>query len=152
MTTKVVEVLAKILDGLNKNISLEDVNKILSKEKQFDKQTVSAAFSLVYDKITDSKVLKQIDIDNSSKGLRIFSEQEVEEIGIENYNYLLHIQNIGLIDTKDLEVLIEQILVYPTSKITLDDINWLILVSLVDYDSEILPGSRVTLFSSDTIN
>ncbi len=61
-------------------------------------------------------------------------------------------QNIGLIDSSDIEVLIEQILLYPTSQITLDDINWLILVSLVDYDSKILPGSRITLFSTDTIN
>jgi uncharacterized protein Smg (DUF494 family) len=62
------------------------------------------------------------------------------------------VQNIGLIDSSDIEVLIEQILLYPTSQITLDDINWLILVSLVDYDSKILPGSRITLFSTDTIN
>ena len=152
MTTKVVEVLAKILDGLNKDFSLEDVNNILNKEKQFDKQTVSAAFSLVYDKIALNKIVKDLEVDHSSKGLRIFNELEVEEIGLDNYNYLLHIQNIGLIDTKDLETLIEQILLYPTSNITLDDINWLILVSLVDYDSKILPGSRVTLFSTDTIN
>lgn len=152
MTTKVVEVLAKILDGLNKDFSLEDVNSILNKEKQFDKQTVSAAFSLVYDKIAINKSSNNIEMDKSSKGLRIFNDLEIEEIGLENYNYLLHIQNIGLIDTKDLEILIEQILLYPTSNITLDDINWLILVSLVEYDSKILPGSRVTLFSTDTIN
>jgi len=152
MTTKVVEVLAKILDGLNKDFSLEDVNNILNDEKQFDKQTVSAAFSLVYDKISTNKIAKDLDIDTTSKGIRIFSEQEIEEIGLEYYNYLLHIQNIGLIDSNDLEILIEQILLLPTSKITLEDINWLILVSLVDYDSKMLPGSRVTLFSTDTIN
>jgi len=51
MNSKVVEVLAQILDGLNKNFSLEDVNSKINKENRFDKQTVSAAFSLVYDKI-----------------------------------------------------------------------------------------------------
>ena len=51
MNTKVVEVLAQILDGLNKNCSLEDVNSKISNENKFDKQTVSAAFSLVFDKI-----------------------------------------------------------------------------------------------------
>ena len=152
MTTKVVEVLAKILDGLNKDFSLEDVNKSLVKEKKFDKQTVSAAFSLVYDRITINKIALSVGKENLSDGLRILSEEEIETIGIEYYNYLIHVQNIGLIDSSNFEILLEQILMFPTSRITLDDINWLILVSLVDYDSKILPGSRVTLFSSDTIN
>lgn len=152
MTTKVIEVLAKILDGLNKDFSLEDVNNNLIKEKKFDKQTVSAAFSLVYDKIAINKIAMDIKDKSSNKGLRILSEYEIEAIGIEYYNYLIHIQNIGLIDASELEVLLEQLLMYPSPKISLDDINWLILVSLVDYDSKILPGSRVTLFSTDTIN
>lgn len=152
MTTKVVEVLAKILDGLNKNYSLEDVNDILNKEKKFDKQTVSAAFSLVYEKIATNRILKDLDNKNSKNGVRILNAEEIEEIGLEYYNYLIHLQNIGLIEYSDLEVLIEQILMFPTQKITLEDINWLVLVSLVDYDSKILPGSRVTLFSTDTIN
>lgn len=150
MTTKVVEVLAKILDGLNKNFSLEDVNNTLNEEKQFDKQTVSAAFSLVYDKVAINKIAK--DTINSSESIRILNEYELEIIGLEHYNYLIHIQNIGLINSSELELLIEKILIYPLPNISLDDINWLILVSLVEYDATILPGSRVTLFSSDTIN
>ncbi|MDA3861365.1 MAG: DUF494 family protein [Melioribacteraceae bacterium] len=126
--------------------------KNLNKENKFDKQTVSAAFSLVYDKIALNKIAKDITTISGSEGLRILSEYEIEAIGIDSYNYLIHVQNIGLIDSSDIEVLIEQILLYPTSQITLDDINWLILVSLVDYDSKILPGSRITLFSTDTIN
>ena len=152
MTTKVVEVLAKILDGLNKKYSLEDVNKNLASENKFDKQTVSAAFSLVYDKIVASRIEKNIDFAEPNKNIRILSEEELDTIGVEYYSYLIHLQNIGLIDLSDFEVLLEQILLFPTNNITLEDINWMILVSLVDYDSKILPGSRVTLFSSDTIN
>ncbi|PIQ07703.1 MAG: hypothetical protein COW71_15105 [Ignavibacteriales bacterium CG18_big_fil_WC_8_21_14_2_50_31_20] len=152
MTTKVVEVLAKILDGLNKNISLEDVNSIINEEKKFDKQTISAAFSLVYDKIATNRLLNELENRNVKRGVRIFSADEIEIIGIEFYNYLIFLQNIGLIEYTDLEILIEQILLFPTERITLEDINWLVLVSLVDYDSKILPGSRVTLFSTDTIN
>jgi len=152
MTTKVVEVLAKILDGLNKKYSLEDVNKNLANENQFDKQTVSAAFSLVYDKIVANRIEKNIDFAEQNKNIRILSEEELDTIGVEYYSYLIHLQNIGLIDSSDFEILLEQILLFPTNNITLEDINWMILVSLVDYDSKILPGSRVTLFSSDTIN
>jgi len=152
MTTKVVEVLAKILDGLNKKYSLEDVSKNITSENKFDKQTVSAAFSLVYDKIVANKIEKNIDFAEQNRNIRILSEEELDVIGVEYYNYMIHLQNIGLIDSSDFEILLEQILLFPTNNITLEDINWLVLVSLVDYDSKILPGSRVTLFSSDTIN
>ena len=152
MTTKVVEVLAKILDGLNKKYSLEDVSKNLTSENKFDKQTVSAAFSLIHDKIVANRIEKNIDFAEPNKNIRILSEEELDTIGVEYYSYLIHLQNIGLIDSSDFEILLEQILLFPTNSITLEDINWMILVSLVDYDSKILPGSRVTLFSSDTIN
>ena len=152
MTPKVVEVLAKILDGLNKKYSLEDVSKNLTSENKFDDQTVSAAFSLVYDKIVANRIEKNIDFAEPNKNIRILSEEELDTIGVEYYSYLIHLQNIGLIDSSDFEILLEQILLFPTNSITLEDINWMILVSLVDYDSKILPGSRVTLFSSDTIN
>jgi uncharacterized protein Smg (DUF494 family) len=152
MTTKVVEVLAKILDGLNKNYSIEDVNDNLTKDNKFDKQTVSAAFSLVYDKIITNKFTERAGLKNQSKNIRILSEEEIEAVGFEYYNYLIHLQNIGLIETEDIEILLEQIFLYSASKVTLEDINWMILVSLVDYDAKILPGSRATLFPTDTIN
>ena len=136
MTTKVVEVLAKILDGLNKKYSLEDVSKHLASENKFDDQTVSAAFSLVYDKIVENRIEKNNDSENPNKNIRILSEHELDVIGVEYYNYLIHLQNIGLIDSSDFEILLKQILLFPINRITLEDINWMILVSLVDYDSK----------------
>jgi len=73
-------------------------------------------------------------------------------IGIEYYDYLMHLQNIKLLDSDDIEMLIEQILLFPNQTLSYEDINWMILVSLVEYNTKILPGSRVTLYSSDKIN
>lgn len=150
MTTKVVEVLAKILAGLNKNYSLEDMNTKISVEEKFDKQTVSAAFSLVYDKILN--ITHKTSTTNKKNTVRLLSEEEVEKIGIEYYDYLLHLQNIGLVDANDIEMLLEQIMLFPSDSLTYEDINWMILVSLVDYNTKILPGSRMVLYSSDKIN
>jgi len=151
MTTKVVEVLAQILDGLNKNFSLEDVNSKLTNDNKFDKQTVSAAFSLIYDKILKSTGEKIRD-QKPGKNFRILNDEEKEMIGLEYYDYLMHLQNIGLLDPDDMEMLLEQIMLFPNHSITFEDINWMILVSLVDYNTKILPGSRVILYSTDKIN
>lgn len=151
MTAKIVEVIARILDGLNNNISLEEVNNQLAIDKEYDKQTVSAAFSLVYDKVLTSKIVK--DKSNSqTQNIRLLTEEEKDVLGIDNYNYLLKLWKIGLVDSADLEIILEQLMLFPSDSINREDINWIILVSLVEFNSKILPGSRILLYSSDTIN
>ena len=77
MTTKIVEVLTKILEGLNQNYSLEEVNDTLKREKNFDQQTLSAAFSLVYDKVLSNKIPRKGRKKNSNN-FRILSERSEE--------------------------------------------------------------------------
>ena len=152
MTVKIVEVLAKILQGLKNNNSLEEVTKILNKEKDFDDQTLSAALGLVFDKFLTNRLIFNKDNKANLQSFRILTTDEISIIGPENHNYIQHLINIGLLDPLDVELLIEQITMFPEEKISKDDINWIILFSLVDFDSEMLPGSRVLLYSSDTIN
>ncbi len=152
MTSKIVEVLAKILEGLNNNSTLEEVNKSLLKDKQFDQQTVSVAFSLVFDKVLAKRARQKNRKQKDKKNIRIFTEEEKELLGTDNFNYMMHLINVGLIDSKDVEIILEQVMMFPENQVTKNEINWIILLSLVDFDSEILPGSRVLLYSSDTIN
>lgn len=153
MTSKIVEVLAKILEGLGNNSSIEEVNRSLMKSKKFDKQILGIAFSLIYDKILSKKVKKKEVTEIKRKvSLRFLSDYEKESLGLDNYNYLLHLINVGLLEVENLEIILDQITIFPESRVTRRDINWIILLSLVEFDSEILPGSRMLLYSSDTVN
>jgi len=152
MTSKIVDVLAKILEGLSNNSSIEEVSKRLINSKKYDEKLLSAAFSLVYDKILLRTSIKKLDTQFSQKSTRFLSEDEINFIGIENYNYLLHLINVGLIDSSNLEAILSQISLFPELRVTRKEINWIILLSLVDFDSELLPGSRFLLYSSDTVN
>jgi len=152
MTSKIVDVLAKILEGLSNDLQIEEVNRSLMKNHQFDRQILGIAFSLIYDKVLAKKNKPDIFLDQNEKGIRILSETERDILGISNYNYILHLINVGLLDTNNLEAILDQITLFPDSKITRREINWIILLSLVEYESEILPGSRVLLYSSDIVN
>jgi uncharacterized protein Smg (DUF494 family) len=152
MTAKIVEALAKILEGLRDNNSLEEVNNLLRDNNEFDKQTISAAFSLVYDKDLNVRLSKKKRTVKKNNKFRILTDDEKEILGIDNYNYIMRLNNVGLIDAIDFELFIEQLMLFPENSITRDDINWSILISLVNLNAEILPGSRVLLYSSDTIN
>ena len=151
MTGKVVEALAIILEGLNKNSTLEEVNSQLKKKKEFDQSTISAAFSLIFDKVLSKRIEKKKK-SGSSKKHRVLTDEEKEFLGIDNYNYITYLINIGLMSTVDFEMILEQIMMFPGEKITREDINWIIMISLIEFDLEIPPGSRVLLYSSDIIN
>ncbi|PID59537.1 MAG: hypothetical protein CR986_05740 [Ignavibacteriae bacterium] len=152
MTAKIVEVLATILEELQTNSSLEKISENLKITKEFDPQTVSAALGLVFDKLLSNKfgIEKEWLLDH--KSFRILTDEEIEIVGQENYNYILHLVNVGLIDPLDVELLMNHIKMFPEERISKDEINWIILFSLVDFESDILPGSRFLLHSSDKIN
>ena len=152
MTAKIVEVLAKILEGLKDNISIEEVTRLLNTNKDFDEQTVSAALGLVFDKFLTNRLELHKEGNSTSKSFRLLTSEEINIIGSENNEYIQHLVNVGLLEPLDVELLIEQMTMFPEERVSKDDINWIILFSLVDFDSEILPGSRVLLYSSDTIN
>jgi uncharacterized protein Smg (DUF494 family) len=152
MTSKIVEVLAKILEGLSNNSSIEEVNRSLIRSQKFDRQILGIAFSLIYDKVLVRKSSHDADIKSPRTGVRVLSDKEKDVLGVDNYNYLLHLINVGLLDPENLELILDQITIFPETRVTRKEINWIILLSLVEFDSEILPGSRVLLYSSDTVN
>ncbi len=151
MNGKIVEALTKILEVLDENYSFDKVTSELTMNNDFDEQTVSAAYSIVLEKLLSNKK----NIENTfefKKKFRILTNDEINEIGIENYKYIQHLVNIGLLNPVEVELLTAHIQSLPDEKISKDYINWIILFSLVELDSAVLPGSRVLLHSSDTIN
>ena len=84
--------------------------------------------------------------------MRIFSEDEMHIIGMQNYNRLLKLFNIGLLTNSDLDGIMEQIFFFPEFPLTEDEMNFLILNSIIDVDKLSIPGSRKLLYLSDKIN
>ena len=150
MTSKIIDVLTKILEALNQNKSLDDVNKRLKKSKEFDDKLINAAFALLYDKIILNKSSELLN--EELKSFRMFSSEEIEILGIENQNYLIHLLNLGLIDANNLERILYQVTLFPELNVSRNDINWMIILSLTESNNSLLPGSRFLLNSSDTVN
>ncbi|MGK9369041.1 DUF494 family protein [Melioribacter sp. Ez-97] len=156
MKPKVIEIISKILDGLGKGKSLEELNKYFSEKKKYDKQTLSIAFSLIYDKIILQNSFQLLEekagIHKSRKSFRFLTEEEKDALGVENYNYLMHLFNVGLINPTTLEDILEQISMFPENKVSRNELNWIVLLSLVDFESDVPPGSRILLYTSDSVN
>jgi len=152
MVTEIVEVLAKITELKNKNISEEEIAETIQRESTYKKNVIAAAYSWLHEKHNQNYNLRLRRDDSESRSLRILSHEEGQQIGLKNYNYLLHFYNIGLLTNNDFEEIIEELKLFPEDAIGTENINLLILSMFLDLDRLTLPGSRHLLYSTDKIN
>ncbi len=150
MNSKVVDALQIIVEEMRESKSLEDINVLLSSKEEIDTETASVAFSLLFDKVLQK--IEQPERSVSSSSFRVADEEEISFIGIDNYNYILHIFNLGIINSDDLELIMEQVVLYPKLILNRHDINLIVLFSLMEVSADLLPGSRFYLHTSDKIN
>ncbi len=152
MYTDILKVLVQISQGLGRQSSLDEINKQVEKYKYLNKNEIAAAYSWVYEKLLRDVVSRKIGISDFNRGFRLLSEEEADHIGVENYDYLIHFFNAGLLNNEDLEFIIKQLMLFPEEEISKDEINTLILAIFLDIYNLDLPGSRILLYTSDTIN
>ena len=132
--------------------SLDKTIDDLTVENRYNKNILATAFSWIYEKTIRDIDESENDNENLTNGKRIFSEDENILFGTENFNYLLHLNNIGLLTNPDLEIIIEEIKLFPRELINIESINVIIISLFLEVNSLTLPGSRLLLYSSDTIN
>lgn len=150
MVSEIVEVIVKVFEGIKKENSLKDVEKLLPERDNYHKNIIPAAYSWIYDKSVRDNI-RDNDLAAES-GFRILSNEEKSLFGEEVEKYLMQLYNIGLLKNKDIDKIVEQMQLFPENANNLDNINLLILSLFFDTDKKSLPGSRHILYSSDTVN
>lgn len=152
MISKIVEILEQIVQGINKNYTFEEVEKSINQSNKIEANIVAAAYSWIYEKMLRDLYIEKEIVGKKQKSFRILSPDEASIIGLQNYNYLLHYYNIGLLNSEDFNFILEQLKNLDENTLTKDNIHILILSLFLDMDNYLLPGSRNLLYSSDTIN
>ncbi len=152
MLTEIVNLLTDIFENLDKTSSLDKAIDDISIKKRYNKNVLATAFSWIYEKTIRDMGEAAEHNELITKGKRIFSEAEKVLIDTENFNYLLHLNNIGLLTNSDLEIIIEELKLFPRELINTESINVIIISLFLEVNTLTLPGSRLLLYSSDTIN
>lgn len=151
MENNIVEILSQIVDGILQNYTLEEVETKLLKNRKYQKATVATAYSWIYDKLFANSIRLRDD-HIPTHGIRIPSDDETELLGVDNYNRLLKLRNIGFLTDEDLNLIMDQILLFPIEELTQEEINIILFSSLFELDRFIAPGSRTILSLKDNIN
>jgi uncharacterized protein Smg (DUF494 family) len=150
MNSDIVEIFTNIVDTLNEKSTFKDLSRRLKKKS--NRGVTATAYSWIYDKILSTKFSENILKFEEDKNFRFFSPAEISSLGNENINYLLKLFNLGFITKKELEIVMEQLKIFPDGEISKEHISWIILSSFFEINNVTLPGSRLLLYSSDTIN
>jgi hypothetical protein len=151
MVSEIVEVIVRVFEGIKKENSLQDVEKLLPNGNIYHKNIIPAAYSWIYDKSVRDSINKEISV-TADSGFRILSNEEKYLFGEEIEKYLMHLYNIGLLNNNDIDKIVVQMQLFPENAKNLDNINLLILSLFFDTEKKSLPGSRYILYSSDTVN
>ncbi|MCH7826780.1 MAG: DUF494 family protein [Bacteroidetes bacterium] len=152
MISKIVDVLVKVREKINEENIKEKKLEYLELEKLYNQNIVAAAYSWIYEKnLREQAVVKSIPL-NQRKGIRICTDEEIRGIGLKNYNYLFHFYNIGLLTHLEFDYILDELKLLPIESVGLDHINILLLSLYLNLEKLSIPGSRLMLHSSDTIN
>jgi uncharacterized protein Smg (DUF494 family) len=152
MLNEMVNLLTDIFENLENTSSLDKAIGTLEISKRYNKNILATAFSWIYEKTIRDIGEATDNTELITLSTRIYSEEEVNMIGVENFDYLLHLNNIGLLTSHDLELIVEEIKLFPREFINNESINIIIISLFLEVNTLTLPGSRLLLYSSDTIN
>ncbi|HET7675799.1 MAG TPA: DUF494 domain-containing protein [Gammaproteobacteria bacterium] len=62
--------------------------------------------------------------------IRVFNSEEMARLDVRCRGFLRHLENIGILDAAQREVVIDRILALETDTVDLDDVKWVILMVL----------------------
>ena len=153
LNADIVEILAIMLDGVKCRYSLEDIHKDIIKKKKVDVNLLNTAYVFLLDNILVDKKIKKVSKTAKNKSFRILNDDELDVLGVENYDYILYLKNVGLITDSQVNTLIDEITAIPIETVSKDELNWMVLMMLFNAaDTFLPPGNRLLIRPSDSIN
>jgi uncharacterized protein Smg (DUF494 family) len=151
MTIELIDIFIKIVEGINHKHPMDKIIEDVNRTRKVNKNIIAAIYSWIYEKL-NRDIAAKLEENPVSEGIRILSLDEQEFFGAENYNYVLHLYNLGLLNSSDIEKIMDQALNIQDDELQFEQLNLIILSIFLESNADLPPGSRFLLYSSDTIN
>jgi uncharacterized protein Smg (DUF494 family) len=148
MKEKVVELLIFIMSEIQDNKRLSDIDLGALRERGYTQSEISAAFSWIYDNV------QSVNLRGGSPGTagngsrRVLHEIEKMAFSTESQGYLIQLSELGLLDEKDMETVIERVMAGGYEKLSVEEVRE--IVASVLFTAEKV--NRYMLNSGDTIH
>ncbi len=131
MKENVLDVLMYLFDNyLDDDTDIQpdrDTLRIELEEAGFDRHEVSKAFHWLEGLATDPEHNLQLHTESS---LRVFSLEETIRLDVECRGFLLHLEQVGILNQHQRELVIDRIMALDADDIDIEQVKWIILMVL----------------------
>lgn len=103
-----------------------EVLRVELEEAGFDRGEVAKAFDWLEGLAADSGGLKR----HASSSIRVFNSEELVRIDTESRGFLLYLEQMGVLDQENRELVIDRIMALDSDEIDIDQVKWIILMVL----------------------
>ena len=148
---KIIEIIVFLLTELKNNKQLSDVDTNKLEKLGYTQNEINTAFSWVYSKIYAGEKIFADD-SKATKSQRFLHDIEQNIITPEAYGYLIQLNELGLINNTDIDIMIDRVMVSSYNKVDLEDMKSLIASYLLDIDDMNDSNRRMMINTNDTVH
>ena len=148
---KIIEIIVYLLTELKKNKQLSDVDTSKLQKLGYTPNEINTAFSWVYSKLyAGEKVFSGES--KETKSQRFLHDVEQNVISPEAFGYLIQLNELGLINNSDIDLIIDKVMVSSYNKVDLPDMKMIIASYLLDIEEMNDSNRRMMINTNDTIH
>jgi len=150
MKEKVVEILMYIMSEIRENKQISDIDTKELQSKGYTQSEISAAISWIYDNVQLGSRDRRGPVTAGEQSHRVFHDAEKGVLSTEARGYLVQLQALGLLDNRDLELVVERAMLSGYEKMTVAELQE--IVAAVLFSRGGAAGGGFMLNSGDSIH
>ena len=123
MKEKIVELLVQIMTEIRGNASLNEIDLGDLRKKGYTQTEIGEALSWLHENMHVENGVVVIPGHTLGHSSRVFHPVEKSAMTIESQGYLVQLRELGLLDARDLETVIERIMLAGYEKLSVDEVR-----------------------------
>lgn len=152
MKEKVVEILVFIMSEIQGNKPLNEIDLTDLKDRGYTQSEINAAFTWLYENVQTVRTGAALPDRPSLGSRRVLHDAEKMVFSTAAQGYLIQLGELGLLDSKDLEMVIERAMVAGYEKLSVEEVREIVASVLFSKEGK-YPGSNHSMMNTeDTIH
>lgn len=152
MKERIVEILMYIMSEMQSREGFADIDVGDLRDQGYTQSEISAALSWLYDNLKLDEVGRSHESRPAEGSKRVLHEVEKKMLSVEAQGYLIQLRELGLVDDRDLEVIIERVVMSGFEKLTPFELQEIVASVLLTRNGSPSGANRSGLDNRDTIH
>ena len=152
MKERIVEILMYIMSEMESRKGFADIDVGDLRNQGYSQGEISAALNWLYDNLKqhENGVIRPEKPAVGSR--RVLHDVEKQMLSVEAQGYLIQLRELGLVEDRDLEVILEKVVVTGFEKLSPSELQEIVAAVLVTKNGNIGEANRSGLYNRDTIH